>query len=389
MIGRVGGITIAVLLLVFVAGTSSSQAPDPEVMARIAGPLVPGADDNTGMTLAELMKTYKVPGLSLAVFRDFKLEWVQTYGVKDIESGKLLTPDTLFQAGSLSKCVTAIATVHAVENGLFSLDDPINSILTTWELPENDYTAIRAVTPRMLLSHTAGTSVSHLNGYAPDEFLPTTLQILDGGRRSNTRKVIVEREPLSKYNYSSGGMIVMELALEDATRKTFPEIVKEYIFDPAGMKQSTLNNPLDPKEESRAAYAHNSKGERMEFKYKLYPELAAGGLWTTAKDMALLAVDIQKAHRDDTGKILSKESADEILTRTGFGDHGLGFTIWNRGRHYKYFGHHLNSWGYDGMLTAHMEDGYGAVIMCNSDSGRKLFKPIMARLAKEYDWKGY
>ncbi|PCJ59528.1 MAG: hypothetical protein COA73_08930 [Candidatus Hydrogenedentota bacterium] len=315
MFGRFGGITAVVVILSLIGSISFAQAPDPEVLARIEGPLVPGADDTTGMTLQELMKNYKVPGLSVAVFRDYKLEWVKTYGVKDVESGEPITPDTMFQAGSLSKCVTAIATVHAVEDGLFSLDDPINSILTTWELPENDYTAIRAVTPRMLLSHTAGTSVSHLRGYAPNEFLPTTLQILEGGRRSNTRKVVVEREPLSKYNYSSGGMTVVELALEDATGNSYPDIIEEYIFSPAGMKQSTLNNPLDPSEESRAAYGHNSKGERMEFKYKLYPELAAGGMWTTATDMALLAVDIQKSFRDGSGNILNKKAAEELSYR--------------------------------------------------------------------------
>ena len=186
-------------LVCITSGWAFSQAPDTEVMSRIEAALNPGAEDSTGMSIPEMMDNYNVPGLTIAVFNNFELEWTKSYGVKDANTGSPVTPDTLFQSGSISKSLTATATMKAVENGLFSLDDPINTVLKDWKLPSNDFTAIREVTPRMLLSHTAGVSMRHINGYSPDVFLPTTFQILEGSRRANTEKVVVEREPLTKY----------------------------------------------------------------------------------------------------------------------------------------------------------------------------------------------
>jgi CubicO group peptidase (beta-lactamase class C family) len=382
------------LFSILILGMMSSaftmaQEPSAEILAKIEDPLKPGSDDDDGFTFQELMEKYEVPGVSIAVFKDYKIEWVKTYGVKDIGTKEPITPDTLFQGGSLSKCLAAVAAVKASEDGVFSLDDNINSILTTWKLEDNDNTAVRNVTPRMLISHTAGTSVSHVNGYAPNVFLPTLTQILDGSSRSNTRRVVVESVPLTRHKYSSGGYEVLEIALEDAYGKTYRELIQDEIFGPAGMTMTTLNNPLDPDQDARAAHAHDKDGNTKEFKYKLYPELAAYGVWTTASDMAKFAIDIQKSLLKDEGVILSQEKAEETLTRTGFGEHGLGFMVWNRGRHYKWFGHYMDSWGYNGMMTASREGGYGMVMLFNGDGGGGLIKNLARRISVANGWKGY
>jgi CubicO group peptidase (beta-lactamase class C family) len=379
------------VLTLFMIGSTLAvgQEPSAEILAKIENPLKPGSDDDDGFTFQELMKKYHVPGVSIAVFKNYEIEWVKTYGVKDVDTKEPITPDTLFQGGSLSKCLAAVAAVNATENGVFSLDDPVNSILTTWKLEDNDNTAVRTVTPRMLISHTAGTSVSHVNGYAPDIFLPTLIQILDGSSRANTRRVVVESVPLTKHKYSSGGYLVLELAMEDAYGKSYREIIEKEIFEPAGMTSTTLNNPLDPAQDQKAAHAHDKDGNTREYKYKLYPELAAYGVWTTATDMAKFAIDIQKSLLKDEGSILSKEKAEEALTRTGFGEHGLGFMVWNRGRHYKWFGHYMDSWGYNGMMTASREGGYGMVMLFNGDGGGNLIKNLARRISKANGWKGY
>jgi CubicO group peptidase (beta-lactamase class C family) len=104
-----------------------------------------------------LMKQYNVPGVSIAVFKNFRIVWSGAYGVADVETGAPVTTDTLFQAASISKPVAALASLKAVQNGLFALDQDINTILTSWQLPSSPRSNGRPVTPRMLMSHTSGT----------------------------------------------------------------------------------------------------------------------------------------------------------------------------------------------------------------------------------------
>jgi len=375
--------------LMICSNMAIAQEPSPEILAQIENPLKEGADSDDGLTFEQLLEKYHIPGASIAVFKDYKIEWVKAYGVQDVDTQAPATTDMLFQGGSMSKCVAAVATVKATQDGVFSLDDSINSILTSWKLEDNDNTAVRNVTPRMLISHTAGTSVSHVKGYAPDVFLPTLGQIVDGSFRSNTPRVVVESVPLTMHKYSSGGYLVLEVALEDAYNTTYKEFIQEKIFDPAGMKHATLNNPLDPEQHALAAHAHDKDGNTREYPYKLYPELAAYGIWTTAADMALFAIDVQKSLIKDDGTVLSKEKAEETLTRTGFGEHGLGFMVWDRGRHFPWFGHPMDSWGYSGLMTASREGGYGMVMLFNGDGGRPVSRNLAKRICKAYGWKGY
>ena len=139
------------------------------LIGQVEGPLDPAGKRDDTRSLSELMKQYNVPGVSVAVIQDFEIQWAKGYGIADSETTKPVTTDTLFQAASISKPVNAMAVLKAVQDGRFGLDDDINSILQSWKLPENEFTAIRKVTPRMLLSHTAGTDDGFgFPGYHPD-----------------------------------------------------------------------------------------------------------------------------------------------------------------------------------------------------------------------------
>ena len=250
------------LVLFFPIGAWTAAAfQDDGVDARIRTIERPQQPNRQGLdpyTLEEIMSLTGVPGVSVAVIQDFRIHWAKGYGIADVAAGARVDTKTLFQAASISKPVAAMAVVRAGEEGRFSLDDDINEILTSWRLPGTPHTRNRPVTPRTLASHTSGTGDGFgFPGYHPGAPLPTTVQILNGERPSNVGPVLLEREPLTAFQYSGGGVTMMELALTDATGKPFPELLNEWVLGPIGMTRSTFEQPLSAELDSNAARAHD------------------------------------------------------------------------------------------------------------------------------------
>ena len=132
------------------------------------------------MTLVERMSHYNIPGVSIAVINNGEIEWARGYGVRENGGNVPVTTTTLFQAGSISKPVAAMAALFLVQQGKLALDEHVNTKLVSWKLPENEYTTGQKVSLRGLLSHTAGLTVHGFPGYTANEEIPTLLQILDG-----------------------------------------------------------------------------------------------------------------------------------------------------------------------------------------------------------------
>jgi len=126
-------IMLLILLCSQVGSGQSSVQPRIERIEKglLSRVLIKG---DPGWTIQERMKFYKVPGVSIAVINDFKVEWARGYGVKDIETNEPVTTETLFQAASISKPVTAMTALKRVEQGKISLDQNVNDKLTSWKL---------------------------------------------------------------------------------------------------------------------------------------------------------------------------------------------------------------------------------------------------------------
>src|SRR6185295_16912658 len=184
-----------------------AQSPVQSRVERVENGLLPAVivKGVPGWTVQERLKRYKIPGVSVAVINNYKVEWAKAYGVKDSDTNEPVTTETLFQAGSISKSVNAMVALKKVEQGKISLDENINAKLTSWKLPDNEFTAKHKVTLANLLSHTGGLTVHGFPGYAPGEALPTLPQILDGAPPANTPAVRVNMEPGTKFRYSGGG----------------------------------------------------------------------------------------------------------------------------------------------------------------------------------------
>ena len=336
--------------------------------------------------MKQLLKQYKVPGVSIAVIKDFKIALAVAYGVADAETGMPMTTGTMFQAASVSKPVAAMVSLKAVQDKRFSLDQDVNTILKSWMLPVGDLTKSGPVTPRLLMSHTSGMGDGYgFPGYAPGTPLPTLQQILDGAPPSNLRAIRLERAPSTGYKYSGGGVILQQLALMDAVGKPFAQIAREWVLDPLEMSNSTFEQPLPAARQSQAARAHDRNGVRMKEPWRVYPEQAAAGLWTTPTDLAKFAIELQQAVQGLSSRVLTQAAAREMITPVGVGPYAVGFGILKQGEGW-YFTHGGSNWGFQCDLTAHRSKGYGAVIMTNSDSGSALIPELLRLIQVEYKW---
>ena len=346
----------------------------------------PGEDGLGTSTVAELMEEFGVPGISVAVIQDFKIHWAKAYGVADVETGQLVDIETMFQAASISKPVAAMGVLRAVQDGLFSLDDDINDILDSWTLDGREFTRNRPVTPRTLTSHTSGLGDGFgFPGYDPEQPLPTTVQILEGHELSNVGSVFMEREPMTFFEYSGGGVTVMELALSDVRRRPFVDVLQEGVLAPIGMTRSSYAQPISPEHNQNAARAHDNNGESRGPKWHVYPEHAAAGLWTTPTDLARLILEVQRSARGESNRVLSQSMIQEMLSPIGVGPFAVGFTVSKIGEGW-YFSHGGSNWGFRALMLAHKVKGYGLVVMTNADQGSTVINEISRRIQYTYNW---
>lgn len=377
------------LLVLLCSQLVFGQSPVGPRIERIERGLLPAVliKGAPAWTIQERMKHYKVPGVSIAIIRDFKIETAKAYGVKDIETNEPVSTETLFQAGSISKPVAAMVALKKVEQGKIALDENINNKLTSWKLPDNEFTARKKVTLANLMSHTGGLTVHGFPGYAPGEKLPTVPEVLDGAAPANTPAVRVDFEPGARYRYSGGGVTIEQLAITDIEKKPFPQIARETVLEPLGMTSSTYNQPLPDETRKKAASGHRQNGRLVDGKIHIYPEMAAAGLWTTPTDLAKFAIEVQLSAAGKSNKVLSKEMTAKMVTPFFEDFVGLGFFIQKHGAA-TYFGHDGADEGFRAQLLVSRDKGYGATVMVNSDNG-EIINEILRSIAREYQWEDY
>ncbi|MEM9666326.1 MAG: serine hydrolase domain-containing protein [Bacteroidota bacterium] len=382
---------LLVLLLPLVLLMACQTPEDPPIdhearMAQIETALRPlftiQGEPPATTSLAERMETLGVPGVSIAVIEGGEVAWARGYGFADVEAERPVTPQTLFQAASISKPVAATAALRLAQEGRLDLDTDVNAYLTSWQVPDTAFTATEAVTIRRLVNHTAGTTVWGFPGYAPGEPVPSTADVLDGS--GNTDPVRVYKTPGESWRYSGGGYTVMQLALHDLTTQPFPALMDSLILTPLGMTASTYQQPLPADRHEQAAVGYRADGTAVEGRWHTYPEMAAAGLWTTPTDLARYALAIQQAHRGTEGSILDAATTSAMLT-PGFANHGLGPVISTDTLRFEHGG--ANE-GYRCFMTASIEGDHGMVVMTNSDEGGRLGQEIAQMVAHVYGWAG-
>jgi len=336
------------------------------------------------MSLVDRMKYYKVPGFSIAIIDQGELAWAKGYGVMEAGGEKRITPETIFQAASISKPVSAMVALHLVEAGILDLDTNVNDVLQSWKVRENKYTQTNKVTLRGLLSHSAGLNIYGYPGYPAGSPLPTLTQILDGKPPATSKKVRVIREPGNIFKYSGGGYVLLQVLIEDATGRALAELVQEIILDKLKMKNSTFVYPLPLAYLPQTTIAHNKEGEPIPGKWHRYPEQAAAGMWSTPSDLACLIVEVEKSYRGESNLVLSKQMTAEMITaQVGIG--GLGFNILMPDGKAR-FGHPGWNEGFHSFMVGELGTGQGFAWMTNGENGRLLGREVTRGISEALGW---
>lgn len=334
------------------------------------------------LDILQRMKDYDVPGVSIAVVSDGKLDWAKGYGIANTGTGYKVDNKTLFQAGSISKPIAALAALQLTSEGKVQLNLDINKYLKSWKIKENEFTKTEKVTIERLLTHTAGATVHGFPGYMQKDSFPTIETVLNG--KGNTDIVKIDAVPGSNWRYSGGGYTVMEKMVEDVSGLPFEEYMKKYVLGPIEMNNSTYAQPLPEALHSKASAAYDNKGQIAEGLWHNYPEQAAAGLWTTPTDLAKYCLEIQEILSGKKQGVLSKEMIELMLVKHQ-NNWGLGLSLEGEGEELK-FGHGGKNEGFTNNLVAFAHKGRAVIIMTNGDNGGGLIGEIQKSIFEHYQW---
>ncbi|MHA6529959.1 serine hydrolase domain-containing protein [Paenibacillus sp. BAC0078] len=319
----------------------------------------------------EWQETYDVPGVAVGLVHNGQEAYSLNYGVADTKSGEPVNNDTRFQAGSISKSLTAWGILHLAEEGQVSLDDSVTKYLTRWKLPSSEFDE-SGVTLRRLLSHTAGLPAHQgYLGSAPGEPLPTLEESLSGAGWSND-PVKLAAAPGTEAVYSGAGYTLLQLVIEEVTGLPFEQYMDQQVLKPLGMNASTFGdttaNPL-------MAKGYGYFGQTLPDYH--FTEKAAAGLSTTSTDlMKLIMASMGGKNEPLAGSsVISKPLIQEMQTPV-LADNGLGIFTRTLSSGQIMLYHPGDNRGFHSFYGFVPKTGDGLVILTNSENGIDLRQDI-------------
>ncbi len=234
---------------------------------------------------------------------------------------------TLYQMASVSKMVTAWGIMKLVEDGMITLDKPVNKYLKRWQFPMSQYSD--KVTIRHLLSHTGG--LEDLFGYAgflPGESIQSleeSLTLTKDSTSGKSRGVTVAREPGQNWLYSGGGYTVLQLLIEEVTQQSFSEYMEKAILKPLGMEKSSFDWEAIAASGRADKLATSFDEELQPSPHRRYTATAAASLYATPQDMARF---VQAYSRKNL--VLKQDTLKQMMQPQpgAHQDWGLGHTLY-------------------------------------------------------------
>ncbi|WP_369244671.1 amino acid adenylation domain-containing protein [Streptomyces sp. R41] len=317
--------------------------------------------------IERVMAEHRIPGAAIALVRDGEPVGVHAHGVRSADTGAPVTLRTRFQAGSISKHLTAYAALRLVDRGVLDLDADLDGLLIGRALPRA--AGGRPVTLRQCLTNTSGLAGAQATWWRPDEAMPDLSRILD--------EIRAEHEPGSLFRKDGAQWAVVEQLLTDITGQDFDKALQELVFEPLGMRDSGFGAPGAPD----AAAGHDQHGRELSGGHRVRPVRAGSGLWSTPADLAVFAGALRRAHQG-LSELLSARLAGVMLTEAFPGSfYGLG-TVVDGTPGEPEFGHGGQTAGFRALTSVRLRSGTGCVVMTNSDNGKELHRAVAAALGR-------
>jgi len=289
-------------------------------------------------------------------------------------AGENISAESLFQAASMSKTVTAVAVLILAYENQIELDEDIRPYV-----PSVNWKSLKGgdlpVSLRQLLSHTAGATVHGFPGYKKSKKIPNSKEVVHGGRGVNTPAIKFTKEK-DVFSYSGGGYQVLQLFIEDTSKQSFEAFMKSTILDPLKMKNSTFKQPIEPSDIAPLTIA-KAEIRKNKFGWHNYPEQAAAGLWTTSEDYMKFALVLLQMSQGSNVLNVPNNVLRPMLQEVDE-EYGLGLILsLNKSGSINYFGHNGKNAGYHCIFKIYPERQIGIVMMTNSSKSNPLAKEIM------------
>jgi CubicO group peptidase (beta-lactamase class C family) len=347
------------------------------IQEGLVSPLRMAGEPVTRHRLEEIKEASGVPAMALAIVDECAVAWAGGWGTFD-DGETPVGGSTPFQVGSVSKTVTATVAMTMVAEGTLDLDDPVNQLLRSWKLPDNDLSRKTPVLVRHLLSHSAGLTRTAF-WFERGTPLPPLPTILKG--ESDTPPIVVEQPPGTRSAPSNSGFLLLQHLLEEVGGKSLAHLADERVFIPLGMRNSAFE-PVDGAFVSRGASGHQRDGTAA---VPLVPA-APGGLWSSAEDLGRLLAGLMSSWHGRPGSLLPRDVARRMLSRE-IDDMGLGVHLWGEAESLS-LQQAGGGIGSQSRLVAYPERCQGAALVINSDRGRRLIAETLAAVGQEYGWPG-
>ena len=263
---------------------------------------IEGFDDIQSYILDE-MKWSRTPSISIAVAKDGKIIWEESFGWANREKKIKATPHTIYSLASISKPMTATAIMVLVERGLIDLNEPINfylreSNVTIYEGSSTDATVSR------LLHHTAGLPTIW-NFYFDEGQLnrpPISESIKNYG--------ILTSPPGTVYEYSNLGYGIAEHIIERVSDKSFTKFMKTEVFEPLGLSRTFVASDKSQYDSIAVRYLENKNGSPF---YETMSR-GGGGICASVHDLVRFGMFHLKDHLSDQEVIISDSTIEYMQT---------------------------------------------------------------------------
>lgn len=289
---------------------------------------------------------HQLAGSVMVVADTHKILHTITLGWADLEAKRPMQTDTIFWIASQSKPITATALMILVDEGLVHLDDPVEKYLPEfhgqWFVAEatEDHVLLkrpsRPITVRDILSHTSGLPFRSALEVPTLDVFPLAARV-----RSYAMTSLLF-DPGSRYQYSNAGINTAARIVEVVTGKRFEEFLKERIFEPLGMKDTTFWPDGEQLSRLAKAYrrdAHSGDLVAVEIDQLAYPlndrqnryPIPAGGLFSTAADLVRFYQMLLNNGTFAGKRLISEDAVREMTSRQtppGVAEsYGLGFVV--------------------------------------------------------------